>query len=376
MARTERAASGAQSERPSRRQSAPGEPPGTAPVVFNALSLQPQGCGVQLYVRSLLHAMAEELHVDVVAAVFDDAVGELPPRVRPLVRRGQGTFARVVAGRRGVDGAALVHGLDVQVPSAGAAGVPTVSTVHDLGVFDVPGSFSRRYGAAQRRIMGHAAWRADAIVADSAFTADRLRLRFGRDAHVVPLAAPADMAPPGPEAAERIRSELGLPDRFVLYVGRTEPRKDVVTLGRACGAAGLPLVIAGKVPAAAAAPPGAIHVGYVPRNRLAALYGTAAVVAYPSTYEGFGLPPLEAMACGAPVVAYDIPPLRATVAGAAELVAPGDGDALASALRRVVHDDDLRADLARRGLATAAGRSWGDVARDTAAVYRTLGVAC
>jgi len=370
VARTEGAALGLVSPDDVRRDA--------ATIAFNALALQPQGCGVQLYVRSLLGALvgdlAEELRVDAVATVFEDAAGELPPGVRAVVRPGQGTLARIVEGRRGMPGAALVHGLDVQVPRSRPGGVPSVSTVHDLAVFDVPWTFSRRYATAQRRIMRHAARHAEAVVVDSAFTAERLRRRLSRRAHVVPLAAPADMAPAPPEERERVRAERGLPGRFVLYVGRTEPRKDVATVAVACRAAGAPLVIAGRAPARPVA--GAVHLGYVPRERLAALYGAATVVAYPSTYEGFGLPPLEAMACGAPVLAYDIPPLRETVAGAAELVAPGDEDALVSALRRLLHDDDQRADLARRGRRRAGGRTWADVARATAAVYRTLGVDC
>jgi len=222
--------------------------------------------------------------------------------------------------------------------------------------------------------MRHAARRADVVVAISEFTAQGIRRRFGREARVVPLAAPGDMGPAAPAEVTSVRAHYRLAPRFALYVGRVEPRKDVAVLSAACRAVGVPLVIAGPAPRAPV--PGAVHLGYVPRHRLAALYGAAAVVGYPSRYEGFGLPPLEAMACGAPVVAYDIPPLRETLGDAAELVAPGDRHALAGALRRVLGDHDRRAELSARGVAVARRRSWAHVARDTAEVYRSLGVHC
>jgi glycosyltransferase involved in cell wall biosynthesis len=165
-----------------------------------------------------------------------------------------------------------------------------------------------------------------------------------------------------------------LPDRFVLCVATIEPRKDVATLATACRDAGVPLVIAGA--ARAAAPAGAQLLGYVPRTHLPPLYGAATVVAYPSIYEGFGLPPVEAMACGAPVVAFRIPPLEESLADAAVLTAPGDAAELADALRALFGDDDRRRELAITGRARAGNLRWSDTASATAAVYRRLGVAC
>jgi glycosyltransferase involved in cell wall biosynthesis len=249
--------------------------------------------------------------------------------------------------------------------------------VHDLSVYDVPWSFSRRYAMAARAIMAHTMRTADALIADSAFTAERIRTRFGRDAHVVPLAPGHGLAPPTPAQVDDVRRRYDLPDRFVLYVGRVEPRKDVETLARACHAAGVPLVIAGRTPRRAPRwPPGTRHIGYVARASLGALYGAARAVGYPSRYEGFGLPPVEALACGTPVVAYAVPALVELLRGGAVLVPPGDLDSLAGAIRVVAADDDYRSLLAADGGRVARSLTWEATAHATAAVYRGLGVAC
>jgi glycosyltransferase involved in cell wall biosynthesis len=159
----------------------------------------------------------------------------------------------------------------------------------------------------------------------------------------------------------------------VLHVGTIEPRKNIAALAAACKQIHVPLVLAGgQVPGT---PTGEARVlGYVPRRDLNALYGLAAVVGYPSRYEGFGLPPLEAMACGAPVVASRVASIPEVVGDAAVLVAPGDVDSLAHALRDVVEDGDRRAAMRTAGLARARSFSWAKVAEHTAAVYHGLGI--
>ena len=341
-------------------------------LAFNALSLWPGGSGVQTYIVELLSALVGTVDADMVAAVRADAVDLLPPTVTPIVRRpGQGVRAMLTEAR-GLGPASLVHGLDVHIPARPRA--PAVATVHDLAVYDVPWAFTRRWVLRERAAIAHAARRADTLVAVSAFTAERLQERFGREATVVPEAPSRDMVPAADAELAEVRLAYDLPDRFVLCVATIEPRKDVATLATACRDAGVPLVIAGA--ARAAAPAGARLLGYVPRAHLPALYGAATVVAYPSIYEGFGLPPVEAMACGAPVVAFRIPPLEESLGEAAVLTAPGDGAELAGALRALFGDDERRRELAVAGLARAGTLSWSKTAAATAAVYRHLGVAC
>jgi glycosyltransferase involved in cell wall biosynthesis len=217
---------------------------------------------------------------------------------------------------------------------------------------------------------------ADAIIADSGFTADRIRSRFGREAHVTSLAPPSRFVPPEPSHVNAVRRRYDLPSDFVLYVGAIEPRKDTATLALACEIAKIPLIIAGRIRKPSQPPRGARVLGYVADSDLAALYGAATVMAYPSVYEGFGLPPLEAMACGTPVVAYRIPALLEVVGDAAMLTTPHNPDELAAALATVRVDHDHREALVAAGRTRVAELSWAFTAAATRVVYRDLGVEC
>lgn len=340
-------------------------------IGLNALALRPGGGGVQTYIRELIGALAGGTDAELVAAVQADAVGELPPGAQARVRPVSAGARRAAAGLRGLGRVDLVHGLDVDLPLRPRA--PCVATVHDLAVFDVPWAFPRRRAAGERLIVAQALSRADAVVAVSAFTAARVAERFRRRAVVVPLAAAPHLRPPSPESVAAVRARWGLPPRFVLQVGTLEPRKDVAGLAAACRHAGVPLVVAGAGRGGAGAS-GAVGLGYVAAGDLAALYGAATVVAYWSTYEGFGLPPLEAMACGAPVVASRVGALPEVLADGAALVPAGDQDQLAATLVRLLADPDERATLAEAGRARAAGFSWAATAAATVEVYRSLGV--
>ncbi|MGH2544164.1 MAG: glycosyltransferase family 4 protein, partial [Ardenticatenaceae bacterium] len=119
--------------------------------------------------------------------------------------------------------------------------------------------------------------------------------------------------------------------------------------------------------------PDVLFPGYVAEDDLPALYQLATVFAFPSLYEGFGLPPLEAMSCGVPVVANNASSLPEILGDAALLVPPTDTTALAAALRRLLHDPELRRDLRQRGLKQATRFSWQKAARETITVYETLG---
>jgi glycosyltransferase involved in cell wall biosynthesis len=204
-----------------------------------------------------------------------------------------------------------------------------------------------------------------------------------RRVRVTPWGVPPDLAngaPPAAAAAARRRYEL--PDRYVLYVGTIDRRKDYPTLLRALLAVDprVPLVVAGGIIAGRTDFDAMVSalglrrrlrvLGYVPRADLPGLYAAAGVFVYPSFYEGFGLPVLEAMACGTPVVTYNVCSLPEVAGDAAVLLEPPvDPQTLAAALGRVLEDGALRRDLIARGRARARQFDWRDTVRATLDAY-------
>jgi glycosyltransferase involved in cell wall biosynthesis len=342
-------------------------------VVLNALSLAPEGSGVQTYIRELTTALPAELDARLVAIVPRGAESLLRGGLDVRGVAGTSPIGRTARSLLQVVDADLVHGLDTLIPLRTPAA--TVATVHDLALFDEPGAFPGARGRVKAAGVAASIRRADAVIAVSRFTAERLHSRFRRDCVVVPEAPAAGFAPPAVADVERFRAARGLPERFVAYAGNVEPRKDLPTLADACRAADLPLVVAGGHLSRAPLPAGARALGHLPEADLACLYAAATVVAYVSRYEGFALPPFEALACGAVVMATPVGAVADLAAEAVELVPVGDAAAQAEALRRLGADDDLRAERRGAGLVATRTLSWAATAAATAAVYRTLGVA-
>ncbi|MDX6529667.1 MAG: hypothetical protein QOH41_1957 [Blastocatellia bacterium] len=189
------------------------------------------------------------------------------------------------------------------------------------------------------------------------------------------------------ETAE-IRKRLGVEDAFLLFVGTLEPRKNLLTLLKAFeqiitqSSLRPQLVIAGgegwlmedtfDFVRKSAVAERLLFTGYLSDDELRALYSSCRVFIYPSVYEGFGLPPLEAMACGAPVIAGRIPSLQETLGSAARLVEPLDVDALAESIIELLEDENQRQLLAAGGPTHAAKFSWEQTARLTLDVYEEL----
>ena len=189
------------------------------------------------------------------------------------------------------------------------------------------------------------------------------------------------------DAARRaVLARYGLRAPFVLYVGSCDYRKNVPRLlrafaaARARGLADWSLVLVGlgvehrraaleRLGTALGLGASLRLLGYVPLDHLAALYNAAAMLVFPSLYEGFGFPPLEAMACGTPVITSNTSSLREVAADGAWLVDPSEDEALAEAIRRLALDRGLRETVARRGLAQARRFQWARAAQETMALY-------
>ncbi|GAA2065749.1 glycosyltransferase family 4 protein [Williamsia deligens] len=307
----------------------------------------------------------------VTALVQADAVDDLPAGMRAVTRP-------VADGaRRAIYGAAplrtpVFHGLDVDLPLAGPR--TTVATVHDLSVIDMPSASSRFRAAGENVLVRRALRSADVLIAVSRFTADRIEAIAGRTAHVVELAPAVWARPPSDADVDRVRAAHDLPEQFILQVGTVEPRKNVALVAAAAQELGVPCVLAGGGSRGPDAPASAIGLGYVDVEDLPALYRAATVTAYASHYEGYGLPPVEAMACGGAVVASAVGALPEVVGDGAHLVASDDVDDWVAAMRPLVHDAAARDELTRAAVATMAPITWERTARATVDVYRREGI--
>ncbi len=289
--------------------------------------------------------------------------------VAPSWVRG-GLSRKIAATRMRFPDVHVVHGIDTDQPLNSRC--PTVCTVHDLALFDVPWAFAAGRAIAKRRLVAASIRSADELIAVSQFTADRVRARFGRTCSVIHEAAGREFAPAQDTEVRAIRMKYALPDQFVLYLGNHEPRKDIASLAQACSLASIPLVVGGGAIIFGSAIPNVRTLGYIPAEDLAALYGAATVVGYVARYEGFGLPPVEAMASGACVMATRVGALPDIAREGIEFVPQGSPHAQAAALRRLLNDGALREHRRDHALQEAAMLTWRKTADATMAVYRSL----
>jgi glycosyltransferase involved in cell wall biosynthesis len=270
--------------------------------------------------------------------------------------------------------------------------LPLVTTVHDMSYLRYPQFLPKDRLAWLRRKMGETLARSRVILADSHFTRRELL-------DLCPAADPQRVVvtqlgvdfnhfadPAHADRIDEVRRRLRLPDQFVLYLGTLEPRKNLQGLIRAYGL--LPAHLQKSFPLVLAGMPGwnqsyfrrelaelrgrdvLREVGYVSQDDVPALMRAASIFCFPSFYEGFGLPPLEAAACGTPVVASHAASLPEVLGEAAVYVDPHKAEDIAAGLQGVLENESLQRTLRLAGPARASLFRWDDCARRTVQAYR------
>ncbi len=353
---------------------------------------QPGGIGT--YLRHLVPGIAAALPADEFVLPHHGPEGAQPFPGVPNVE------ARRLYGRRDVTGVMwhsvqrpslesclgrldLVHAPSLVCPPSRA---PLVATVHDLGVVKFPGSFPTQWRLFHRRGLSLILRKAGIILAVSNHTAKDLRALAGRGGPRIRV-VPQGVEEPPPmtdEEVERVLAGHGLEPGYLLFVGTIEPRKNIPRLVQAYASleeedrkAVGPLVLAGPQGwlgrwelSRVLSQRGVRWLGFLPREELEAVFRGAGIFVYPSLYEGFGLPVLEAMARGVPVITSRTSAMLEVAEGAALLVDPGDIMDIRKALRRLAGDGELRGELAELGRERASRYPWSRTIELTAEAYR------
>jgi glycosyltransferase involved in cell wall biosynthesis len=368
-------------------------------LALNAYFWNRPDTGSGQYTRQLvyhLNRLVSDLEITLVYPHADNPTG-VPPSVR--VHRvpgrpghlGKVVFEQVTFPRACRDaGATLAH-----VPYWGSplrSHIPTVVTIHDLITLTVRDYRRRLTARLYTSLVSAAARGATAIITDSHFShgeiEQRLHVPSDRVTTVHLAAAPRYAAERDLLVDMAIQRKYDLPDFYVLYLGGYTLHKNVITLLRAytyvAQAMGedYPLVLAGRKPApgphfpdydryieASQLDPFVRWIGYVEEEDKPAVYRGALCFAFPSRHEGFGLPPLEAMACGVPVVTSDATSLLEVVGDAAFAVDPSDDRQMAGAIISLLVEDDFATQMKEKGLRQAAHFSWQKTATETVLVY-------
>lgn len=284
--------------------------------------------------------------------------------------------------------------LHVQFTAPPFCPCPVVVSVHDLSFEHLPETFRRRSRTQLRLTVRHSARRADHILTLSEHTrADVIQTYKIDPAKVtaIPLAAPAHFGPVvDAKELQRVRHTYGIDGDYVLSVGSIQPRKNLVRLIHAYaslrgvhrGNRFPKLLIVGKrawlyddtlrALEETGAGDSIVLTGYVPEPDLPALYSGALCFVYPSYFEGFGLPPLEAMKCGAPVVVGNATSLPEVVGDAGLKVDPFDVSAIAAGIGELIYNPELREELKVKGLERAKMFDWRNTARQTLKIYEQV----
>lgn len=250
---------------------------------------------------------------------------------------------------------------------------PVATVVHDISFLRLPETFPRLLRSRIRWSVERSVRRSTLIVTVSRFSREELLNAYPTlrpDQVVVTPNAPAAhfFDRPASDVLSHVKRHYGLPDRFVLSIGNVQPRKNYSRLAAAAKLAGAPLVIAGQPgwrhrQVTAELPSSVRLLGFVPDDHLCPLLRLCSVFAYPSLYEGFGLPVIEAMAAGAPVVTSSTTALAEVARDAAVLVDPESVSSIADGLMQVLTSSDVQGSLRVSGERRAAGFTWEDSAR-------------
>ena len=369
-------------------------------VGLDATALPPQPVGAGNYMIQLIRALAN-LESDLDLVVFAHSKGKtlidvpehegfhwvLAPDHKPANRLvwEQTRFPGLIH-HENID---VLHSLHYTRPLSLACA--SVVTFHDMTFFLFPKLHTRSKRLFFPAAIRYSARTANAIIAISESTRqDAIRL-LNLDPtriHAIPLGITADFHPYADSARlSATQQKYQLPDRFILYVGMLEPRKNIPLLLHAYrrvldqGQAP-PLVLAGRMGwgvdsirtiISNLGLAEQIHfTGYIEPEDLPFVYNLADLFVYPSLYEGFGLPPLEALACGTPVITSAVSSMPANMGDAAILVPPADELALSAAIREALNNTKLRQELAIKGPLQAAKFTWETTARQTLEIYRQV----
>ena len=251
-----------------------------------------------------------------------------------------------------------------------------LTTVHDLSYIRYPQYHPKERVSLLGKLLPASIERAQRVVAVSEFTRDELQQYFAIDPQKIVVVSPAaapEFVPYSHADCEQLRQRYSLPENYLLSVGTIEPRKNLLGLITAFAALPVdyrdayPLVLAGAMgwhteaimeALAKLEKHQVIMLGYVPQSDLPKLVAAATVMAYPSFYEGFGMPVVEAMAAGTPVLTSNRSALPEVSNGAAVLVDPSDNGAIAEGLLQLLKDDSLRLQCRERGFLSAQRYSW------------------
>ena len=369
-------------------------------IAINAQLLAPRGAGgyrsagIHTYIEQSLRHLPEA-DPDLQLTVFTSHPPDgLPsslqfrtsrwPTERPIIRILWEQIIQPWATRRVK--ADLLHDMAFVAPLLRPC--PTVVTVYDLSFALFPHYF-RGFNQAYLRWGTRASvQRARRVIAISNHTCQDVARLYGVPLEHIDVAYPGvnpALQPSEPEAIARFRHERNLPEKYLLCLGTLEPRKNLVMLieafvrfKRRCPEA--MLILAGGMGWLAKEIFEAVKSsgvgdsirlpGFVPTQEKALWYAAATAFVYPSTYEGFGLPPLEAMACGTPVITSNAASLPEVVEDAGVSIRPDDPSGWAEAMSRLWNDPIYRAELRQRGLAQSNKFTWLETARQTAAAYR------